>query len=187
MSKKTTRIPPPATPAPAVLPAVKTASLLVAPVAVAKAGSKEDRVSAHRSFVTFLTARGLRLTGQRNAIFDATINRRHHFTAEELLVDARAIDSSVSRATVYRSLPILVESGLVREVDLGRDFKYYVCTRHQNTFQAQIACPDCEKIVEVDAPFMDWYGKTMAEKHGMELVSQRLQIIARCKDCAGKK
>jgi Fur family ferric uptake transcriptional regulator len=135
----------------------------------------------------FLTTKGLRLTGQRTAIFDATINRRHHFTAEELLMDARALDPSVSRATVYRSLPILVESGLVREVDLGRDFKYYVCTRHQNAFQAQIACPDCDKIVEVDAPFMDWYGKTMADKHGMELVSQRLQIIARCKDCAKKR
>jgi Fur family ferric uptake transcriptional regulator len=148
---------------------------------------KLELESARQNFAVYLTSKGLRLTGQRMAIFDATINRRHHFTAEELLADARAIDASVSRATVYRSLPILVESGIVREVDLGRDFKYYVCTRHQNTFQAQIACPDCDKIVEVDAPFMDWYGKAMAEKHGMELVSQRLQIIARCKDCVAKK
>lgn len=151
--------------------------------AIPKTSGPDDE---RRRFTAFLAAKGLRVTDQRMAIFDATFNRSQHFTAEDLLVDARAIDASVSRATVYRSLPILVESGLVREVDLGRDFKYYACVRHQDTFQAQIACPDCDKIVEVDAPFMGWYGKTMSDRHGMVLVSQRLQIIARCKNCVEK-
>ncbi|MDR0536401.1 MAG: transcriptional repressor [Puniceicoccales bacterium] len=141
---------------------------------------------ARGRFMEFLEKKRLRVTGQRMAIFDAAAGRRQHFTAEDLLGDARAIDPSVSRATVYRSLPILVESGLVREVDIGRDFKYYASTGCQAAFQAQIACPDCEKIVEVDAPFMEWYGKTMAGRHEMELVSQRLQIIARCKECTAK-
>ncbi|MDR1498355.1 MAG: transcriptional repressor [Puniceicoccales bacterium] len=142
---------------------------------------------ARASFAAFLSTRGFRVTTQRTAIFNATFDRKNHFTAEHLLEDVRKIDPSVSRATVYRSLPLLIEHGLVREVDVGRDQKYYACTLYQNTFQAQIACPDCDKIVEVDAPFMDWYGKAMAEKHGMELVSQRLQVIARCRPCGEKR
>lgn len=138
------------------------------------------------TFMTFLASKGLRVTNQRMAIFDAAFNRTDHFTAEDLLVDARAIDDSVSRATVYRSLPILVESGIIREVDVGRDHKYYMTTLHQNTFQAQLICLDCDKIIEVDAPFMEWYGKTVAAKHNMQLVSQRLQVIARCNDCSQK-
>jgi Fur family ferric uptake transcriptional regulator len=136
--------------------------------------------------MTFLASKGLRVTNQRMAIFDAAFNKADHFTAEDLLDDARAIDDSVSRATVYRSLPILVESGLIREVDVGRDHKYYMTTLNQNTFQAQLVCIDCDKIVEVDAPFMEWYGKTVAAKHNMLLVSQRLQVIARCNDCEKK-
>ena len=153
------------------------------PTAAKKPESTKD---PRGTFMTFLASKGLRVTNQRMAIFDAAFNRTDHFTAEDLLADARAIDDSVSRATVYRSLPILVESGLIREVDVGRDHKYYMTTLHQDTFQAQLICQDCDKIVEVDAPFMEWYGKTLAAKYNMELVSQRLQVVARCQSCEKK-
>ena len=41
-------------------------------------------------------------------------------------------------------------------------------------------CVDCEKIFEIDAPFMEWYGQTVASKLGLEIVDQRLQVSARC-------
>jgi Fur family ferric uptake transcriptional regulator len=140
-------------------------------------------------FISFLGGQRLRVTNQRMAIFEAAFHRKDHFTAEDLLDDARALDDSVSRATIYRSLPILVGSGIVREVDVGRDHKYYMTTRDQSTFQAQLVCVNCDKIVEVDAPFMEWYGKTVAVNHNMEIVSQRLQVLARCsrQDCDNKK
>jgi Fur family ferric uptake transcriptional regulator len=133
------------------------------------------------TFTSFLASKGLRVTAQRLAIFDASFNQPDHFTAEELLDRARALDDSVSRATVYRTLPILTESGLLREVDVGRDFKYYMANARARTFQAQLICLDCEKIFEVDAPFMEWYGKTVCDKRDMEPDSQRLQVTARCR------
>ncbi|MDR2429295.1 MAG: transcriptional repressor [Puniceicoccales bacterium] len=136
---------------------------------------------SRETFRTFLAAKRLRVTNQRMAIFDAAFQRQDHFTAEALLNDARTLDDSVSRATVYRSLPILVENGIVREVDIGHDQKYYTTTLYQSTFQAQLVCLDCDKIIEMDAPFMEWYGKTVASKNSMELASQRLQLTARCK------
>ncbi|MGF1449516.1 MAG: Fur family transcriptional regulator [Opitutales bacterium] len=139
-----------------------------------------DLSDPRAAFKEFLIRKGLRVTSQRLAIFDAASGCEEHFTAEDLLEYARALDDSVSRATVYRTLPILTESNLVREVDVGRDNKYYTSNQGEKTFQAQVICQDCDKIFEVDAPFMDWYGQSVAEKLDMTAVSQRLQVIANC-------
>lgn len=120
------------------------------------------------------------MTSQRMAIFEAAFHFDDHFTADELLDHARSIDSSVSRATVYRTLPIMIESGLLREVDVGKDFKYYRVEKGEASQQAQVFCVDCEKIFEIEAPFMEWYGNTVSSKFGLVPISQRLQITARC-------
>jgi Fe2+ or Zn2+ uptake regulation protein len=132
------------------------------------------------TFKDFLSSKGLRVTNQRLAIFDAAYDHPDHFTAEDLLERSREIDDSVSRATVYRALPILTESGLIREVDVGRDYKFYMANRNATTFQAQVICLDCDKIFEIDAPFMEWYGKTVADKLALTVESQRLQVTAHC-------
>ena len=136
--------------------------------------------NSHEKFREFLASKGLRVTNQRLAIFEAAYTYPDHFTAEDLLVKARHLDDSVSRATVYRALPILTESELIREVDVGKDYKYYMANRNATTFQAQVVCSRCDKIFEVDAPFMEWYGKTVAEKLDLSVESQRLQVIANC-------
>lgn len=132
------------------------------------------------TFKDFLVNKGLRVTNQRMAILDAAYEYTDHFTADDLLERSREIDSSVSRATVYRALPILIDSKLIREVDIGRDHKFYMANRNANAFQAQVICTDCEKIFEIDAPFMDWYGKTVADKLALRVESQRLQVNAHC-------
>ncbi len=139
-------------------------------------------IEEHESWKTFreyLTAQGLRVTQQRLAIFQAAYFSSDHYTAEDLLDEARKLDESVSRATVYRTLPILTESGLVKEVDIGKDYKFYMSNQGATTFKAQVINVDTDKIIEIDAPFMEWYGKAVAEKLNMEVVSQRLQIEAR--------
>lgn len=144
--------------------------------------STPDIESIRETFKEFLTSKGLRVTNQRLAIFDAAYEHPDHFTAEDLLERAREIDDSVSRATVYRALPILTESSLIREVDIGRDFKFYMANKKANTFQAQVICLDCDKIFEIDAPFMEWYGKTVADKLALKVESQRLQVTAHCSE-----
>jgi Fe2+ or Zn2+ uptake regulation protein len=131
-------------------------------------------------FREFLVRKGLRVTNQRMAILDAAFGHSDHFTAEELLDTAREIDRSVSRATVYRSLPILTESGLVREIDVGRDYKFYLANKGTRTEQAQVVCQDCDRIFEIDAPFMEWYANSVAGKVGLEPQHIRLQVHSRC-------
>lgn len=146
-----------------------------------------DINSVRETFKEFLASKGLRVTSQRLAIFDAAYQYEDHFTAEDLLEKSRSMDDSVSRATVYRALPILTESSLIREVDVGKEYKFYMANKKTNTFQAQVICLDCEKIFEIDAPFMEWYGKTVADRLSLEVETQRLQVSARCSELKSQK
>jgi Fur family ferric uptake transcriptional regulator len=131
-------------------------------------------------FKSFLAKKGLRVTNQRLAIFEAAFAQKDHFTAEELLDHARRIDDSVSRATIYRTLPIMTESALLREVDIGSGEKFYRRNADNNAQMAQVVCLDCDRIFEISAPFMEWYGSTVSSKLGLTPVSQRLQVSAHC-------
>jgi Fur family ferric uptake transcriptional regulator len=134
------------------------------------------------SFSDFLSSKGLRMTDQRKGVIEALFRQSGHFTAEQLLRDAQDLDETVSRATLYRSLPLLVESGIIRKVDVGQDNKFYTLNGQSETFKAQVICSDCNHIHDIDAPFMEWYGKTVAEKLGLKVKDQRLQVHAECPD-----
>jgi len=133
-------------------------------------------------FYEFLSEKGLRMTDQRKGVIEALFRQSGHFTAEDLLKDAQELEETVSRATLYRSLPLLVQSGIIRKVDVGQDNKYYALNGQSDTFKAQVICSDCNKIQDVDAPFMEWYGKTVSEKLGLKVQDQRLQVQAKCPD-----
>src|SRR5210317_111110 len=138
------------------------------------------------SFSDFLASKGLRVTGQRKGVLEALFKQSGHFTAEQLLRDAQNLDDTVSRATVYRCLPLLVESGIIRKIDVGQENKFYALNGTSETFKAQVICSDCDRIHDVDAPFMEWYGKTVSEKLGLVVNDQRLQVHASCPTFADK-
>ena len=139
------------------------------------------------AFRAFIAQQGLRATRQRMAVFEGARTIQGHYTAEDLLKKARSLDRSVSRATIYRASPLLIGSSVIREVDVGRDHKYYLAEAGSATFRAQLICESCETIVEVEAPFMEWYGKAVAAKHGMRPISQKLQVTALCERCQKRK
>ena len=141
---------------------------------------KTTRAQLKKAFQGFLADKGLRATRQRLELYAACFRPREHFTAEELLQAARRRDRSVSRATVYRTLPLLVESGVVKEIDIGKDYKFYIAAAGRQTAQAEVICLDCDKIYQIDAPFLEWYGQSIAAKVGLQAVSQHLQVRGRC-------
>jgi len=131
-------------------------------------------------FTAFLNQKALRATKQRTCILAAALSFGGPFTAEQLFEKAKQLDPSNSRATLYRTLNLMVESQLFREIDAAKDHKYYVLHTPNQNFQAQIICSSCDKILEIDAPFMHWYSKTAAQKMNMEALSARLQVTACC-------
>jgi Fur family ferric uptake transcriptional regulator len=137
---------------------------------------------AKQRFMEFLEQKNLRLTSQRQAIIDTVFSTDQHFTAEQLLEWSRQRDRSVSRATVYRTLPLLTESGLVREMDFGKDYKFYDPNYADHPNHSHIICQDCDKIVEFDSEKIEKLENEISHKLGFELKTQRLQITGRCEE-----
>jgi Fur family ferric uptake transcriptional regulator len=143
-------------------------------------------------FMDFLADRHLRLTAQRRTIIDTAFGTSQHFTAEQLLAWSRRRDQSVSRATVYRTLPLLTESGLVREMDFGKDYKFYDPNYADHPNHNHIICEDCDKIVEFESEPLKQLENEISRRLGFSVQSQRLQISARCEElktrgtCANK-
>lgn len=130
----------------------------------------------------FLARKSLRLTAQRRAIIDTAFSTSQHFTAEQLLVWSRRKDPSVSRATVYRTLPLLTESGLVREMDFGKDYKFYDPNYAAHPHHNHIICQDCERIVEFESQKIERLENEISQRLGFSVQSHRLQITANCEE-----
>ncbi len=144
--------------------------------------AETDRTAVKEKFLHFLDQKNLRITSQRRAIVDTVFGTDQHFTAEQLLEWAREKDSSVSRATVYRTLPLLTESGLVHEMDFGKDYKIYDPNYADHPNHNHIICDDCNKIVEFESDRLEALETEISSKLGFEVNSQQLRINASCEE-----
>src|SRR5206468_6955606 len=141
-----------------------------------------EKLSAKQKFMEFLDQKNLRLTSQRQAIIDTVFSTEEHFTAEQLLEWSRRRDQSVSRATVYRTLPLLTESGLVREMDFGKDYKFYDPNYADHPHHSHIICQDCDKIVEFESDKIEQLENEITHRLGFAVRAHRLQITASCEE-----
>lgn len=135
---------------------------------------------AQERFTNFLSKRGLRLTSQRRAILESAFSTVQHFTAEELLTWSRQRDKSVSRATVYRTLPLLSECGLLREMDFGKNYKFYDPNYAERPHHNHIICEDCQKIIEFESEKLERLENQICKDLGFTVQTHRLQISGTC-------
>lgn len=131
-------------------------------------------------FNAFIAAKGLRKTVQRDAIVAAAFGTTEHYTAEDLLAMARRIEPSVSRATVYRTLPLLVEAGVLKEMDFGRDHKVYDPNYNEHPHHNHLICTDCDKIVEFEDQHIELLEDCISKRLGFSPASKSLRIEASC-------
>jgi Fur family ferric uptake transcriptional regulator len=144
--------------------------------------SVEGEHCAKKRFLDFLAGKNLRVTAQRRAIIDTAFGTRQHFTAEQLLAWSRQRDKSVSRATVYRTLPLLTQSGLVREMDFGQNYKFYDPNYAEHPHHNHIICEDCEKIFEFESEELERVEGEISHRLGFAPNAHRLQITASCEE-----
>lgn len=131
---------------------------------------------------TFLTGKGLRRTRQRDVIVEAAFATEKHFTAEELHEMSRAIDRTISRATVYRTLGLLVESRLLREIDLGRDQTYYDPNFLDKPEHNHLICVDCGRVVEFEDDHIAVLEDCITRRLGFKPASKTIRIEACCEE-----
>ena len=133
---------------------------------------------------THLMKTGLRRTKQRETIVEAAFATDDHFNADELLEKARKLDRTVSRATVYRTLTLLVECGLLRVVDLGRDQTYYDPNFLDKPQHNHLICLDCDRVVEFEDENAGLLHDCITRRLGFQPQLKAMRIEAHCDELA---
>ena len=128
----------------------------------------------------FFASKGLRFTKQREAVTTLIFRTHEHFRPEELCERLRKSDSSASRATIYRTILHLVESGMLREISLGGGERLYDPNFLRSPHHNHPVCMDCRKIVEFEDPNLDIMQNCITRRMGFSPTEKALRIEGRC-------
>ncbi len=135
-------------------------------------------------FENFLRQRGLHVTGPRRAVVEAVFALPAHFEAADLWAALRGVVSSA--ATVYRTLDLLEQAGLVRRVSFGEAHAHYehVLGREEH---GHLVCRVCGQVVEFSDPSLKKVVTKAAEHHGFTLAEVVVQGYGLCPACRAAK
>jgi Fur family ferric uptake transcriptional regulator len=139
------------------------------------------RERPEEKFREFLEIRRDKLTGPRRIIVRHIFDSHKHFDADELVADLRAAGQQVSRATVYRTLRLLVEAGLLRELRLTNRTAYehdYGYPSHDH-----LHCTECNRIVEFDNEEIRRIRDAVSRETGFRAAGHRFIITGICAAC----
>ena len=143
-------------------------------------------VTKEEKFREFLAARGLKFTGERARILEQVFSVHRHFQADELLAEMWARRGRVSKATIYRTLALLVQSGLLRQVITGEKHAHYEHVfGHEH--HDHMTCSRCGEVVEFFDPEIERLQDKICRQKGFRSEGHRLQIIGLCARCAKKQ
>jgi Fur family ferric uptake transcriptional regulator len=134
-------------------------------------------------FRRFLGGQGLRMTRERLTILAAVLETRDHFDVEDLYSSLRARDRRVSRATVYRTLHLLVESGLVDRARFGTDSFSYEQIGGRGHHDHMV-CNVCGRVIEFVSNEIESLQKAACAAQDFVPETHRLTIFGRCGPCA---
>ncbi len=121
--------------------------------------------------------RGLKMTGQRRVIARVLSAASDHPDVEELYRRATALDARISIATVYRTVRLLEEQGILERRDFGGGRARYEPTEHGHHYH--LIDIETGKVIEFHDPDYERLMQTMADRLGFDLVSLRLELFGR--------
>ena len=128
--------------------------------------------------VKILKSEGLRYTDQRQAIWDEIQNSNEHRDAEDIYLELKERNVKVSRATVYRTIDVLVKNRLVRKMDVGDGRSLYE-PRLDDEHHDHMICIDTGDIIEFYNKELEDLQDTIAKKHGYKVIRHVHQLFVK--------
>ena len=141
-------------------------------------------MGAEEDWRTTLRDRGYRLTPQRELILDA-VDRLGHATPDEVLAEVRRSSEAVNVSTVYRTLEVLEELGLVRHAHLSDRSPTYHSVRGHEHFH--LVCRNCHRVVSVDPDVLSPLLDRLREEQAFTADVGHLTVFGRCVECADEQ
>jgi Fe2+ or Zn2+ uptake regulation protein len=124
---------------------------------------------------------GMRLTSQRCLIMEVLEANDEHLEADAIYDRAKVRDPNISLATVYRTLAVLKEMGLVEEHRLGEEHGHYESVRHEPHYH--FTCLGCGKVIEFSTPLVAQIEQELIEQEGVCVIGTRLHMSGYCAQC----
>ncbi|HWS72173.1 MAG TPA: transcriptional repressor [Thermoanaerobaculia bacterium] len=136
-------------------------------------------------FQHFLVREGLKLTNERAALVREIFAIHYHFEADELLFKMKEKSVKISRATIYRTLELLVKSGMVRRVHLGEDHYHYEHVTG-DSHHDHLICTTCGSVIEFHDPELEKRQREICARRKFTPTFHNLQILGVCDVCTRK-
>jgi Fur family ferric uptake transcriptional regulator len=133
-------------------------------------------------FTRYLNSKSLKVTKERKAVLEEIFQTRGHLEAEDLASKLRKKKKRASRATIYRTLDLLVESGIVRRVDLGHGHSHYELVLDHPHHEHMI-CIKCGGVIEFSDKAIHQALSRLCRKKKFELTAHRFQVFGYCERC----
>jgi len=137
------------------------------------------------AFREFLESKGMRATPERQAILAEVFAEHEHFDVEELIMRLRRKGQRLSRASVYRTLSLLVESGLVQAVYFEDGHMHYEHV-YGHDHHCHLRCLGCRRIIEFRNGLVEETEARLGRMHDFVITGHRLEVFGYCADCRRK-
>lgn len=137
------------------------------------------------AFKEFIKGKGLRYTREREVIMREISSTRGHFNPEELFIDMRARGLKVSKASVYRTVALLIECGILKEVEKTDKHAHYEVIAGSGHHDHML-CNSCGRVIEFYSKRLEKLQDDLCKQEGFKSVSHTLEIMGFCSDCKPK-
>ena len=145
----------------------------------------EDLVDEMEAFRDFLRTHGYRVTKEREAIAESILRNHDHFDVDELFLSLRP-RTPISKASIYRAIPLLIESGLLAEVYLENGHMHYERV-YGREHHSHLRCLRCHGIFEFSAPELAVVEKRISRQEGFKSEGHKFEIWGICSACQAEK
>lgn len=147
---------------------------------------KQSESAADELFNSFLNQNSLKHTVQRVKIVKRAFSMPKHFSADDLYLVLRREKTGISKATVYRTLKLLVEAHFLDELEIGaRNAKFYEPV-HGRDHHDHMICLRCQKIIEFRDSQIEERQLLVARKMKFKILSHAHKIFGLCSNCSKK-
>lgn len=136
-------------------------------------------------YLSTLRKRGYRITPQRELIIEAIARNPSHFTADEIHGEVQTRTRALNIATVYRTLELLVEEGLVSRSDFGQGVVIYAPEDHGP--HIHLVCRHCDHVIDADISLALSMKKQLQDHYQFDLDLHHLAVFGLCSQCQDRE
>jgi Fur family ferric uptake transcriptional regulator len=143
---------------------------------------KETTSEEQEVFLKHIQRAGLKRTAQRDLILDVFLRTEEHLSSEDLYSLVKREDPSIGQTTVYRTLKLLTDAGLAREVRFGDGRTRYE-HNYKHPHHDHMICTECGKTIEFFSDELEKLQDKIAARHKFEITHHTLRMFGYCEDC----